>query len=155
MTAALNFCMAALLCLLRPAARADLRGASDTLGFSSRVRDFLQSLTSTQRETLLLAVSLGLGLLGIPPLIWLAGNALLGSYAHDGLRSLFTDFFKGLAAGSPAFWIAALGPYALVLLARALYSRVFSRRASSAGSETAAATEKVKSTRKTPTIGEL
>ena len=63
------------------------------------------------------------GLIGMPLLIWVAGNRWLGPYTHDqnlhaGPLALLQDFFLSLLHGSAVFWVVALGPAALVLLAR-------------------------------------
>jgi hypothetical protein len=65
------------------------------------------------------------GLVGMPLLIWLAGNRWLGPYAHEqnphaGPLALLQDFLLGLLHGSAVFWVVALGPAVLVLLARLL-----------------------------------
>jgi hypothetical protein len=63
------------------------------------------------------------GLIGMPLLIWVAGNRWLGPYTHDqnpraGPLALLQDFFLSLLHGSAVFWVVALGPAAFVLLAR-------------------------------------
>ena len=62
-------------------------------------------------------IGLPVGLLLLPPLIWLVGSRVFGAYAGGGTRDLVDHFFRGLAQGQQAFWIVALGPYlALVVL---------------------------------------
>jgi TctA family transporter len=63
------------------------------------------------------------GLIGVPLLIWVGGNRVLGPYTHEqnlhaGPLALLQDFFLGLLHGSAVFWVVALGPAALVLLVR-------------------------------------
>ena len=63
------------------------------------------------------------GLVGMPFLIWYAGNRVLGPYTHGsnqhaGPFALLSDFFSGLLHGSGVFWVVALGPAALLLLLR-------------------------------------
>jgi len=64
-----------------------------------------------------------LGLIGVPLLIWVGGNRVLGPYVHGqnlhaGPLALLQDFFLGLLHGSAVFWAVALGPAALLLLVR-------------------------------------
>lgn len=77
-------------------------------------------------ELLLPLAALAAGLLLLPLLIWLAGTRVLGAYTRAsegpaaGPLGLYADYYSALAHGVPAFWAAALGPLALVLLGRAL-----------------------------------
>ena len=76
-----------------------------------------------QREVIVAAAALAVGLLVMPFLIWAGGNRFLGPYAHGdnpkaGPWALFADYVVGLAHGSAVFWVVALGPLALVLLIR-------------------------------------
>jgi len=67
-----------------------------------------------------IAVALGIclvvGVLVMPPLIWLIGSAKLGPYVGGGLFALWRDYALALIKGSLAFWLVALGPYALLWL---------------------------------------
>lgn len=81
-----------------------------------------------RRELLILGIALLAGFLIVPLLIWTAGHSALGPYNHGGPGRLLADFMAGLAHGSPIFWAVALGPYALTLLVRFLYSQVRGRR---------------------------
>ena len=67
-------------------------------------------------------------LIGMPLLIWVVGNRVLGTYTHaqdptagTGPARLLADYFQGLTHGSLAFWCVAIGPYVLIWLARLLY----------------------------------
>jgi hypothetical protein len=80
------------------------------------------------RELVILAVAALVGFLIVPLLIWTVGHSTLGSYNHGGAGRLLADFMSGLAHGSPVYWAVALGPYALTLLVRFLYSQVRGRR---------------------------
>jgi hypothetical protein len=76
-----------------------------------------------RRELIIYGALLLLGLIGVPLLIWVAGNRWLGPYTHEqnlhaGPFALLQDYFLGLLHGSAVFWVVALGPAALVLLAR-------------------------------------
>ena len=69
------------------------------------------------------AAALLFGLIGVPLLIWVGGNRVLGPYVHGqnlhaGAFALLQDFFLGLLHGSAVFWAVALGPAALLLLVR-------------------------------------
>jgi hypothetical protein len=78
----------------------------------------------TRREIALFGGALALGLLVIPLLIWLVGHRVLGPYTHGddprgmGPLALYGDYFSGLAHGWLGYWTVALGPAALLLLAR-------------------------------------
>ena len=76
-----------------------------------------------RRELIIYGVLLLFGLIGMPLLIWVAGNRWLGPYTHEqnlhaGPLALLQDFGLSLLHGSAVFWVVALGPAALVLLAR-------------------------------------
>jgi len=76
-----------------------------------------------RRELIIYGVALLIGLLGMPLLIWFAGNRVLGPYTHGqnphaGPFALLADFFVGLVHGSAVFWAVALGPAVLLLLLR-------------------------------------
>jgi hypothetical protein len=70
-------------------------------------------------ELLTLAVSLVIGVVVMPCVIFLVGHLTLGEYAHGGVFAFWRDFVSGLAHGSEAFWFVALAPYLLLWLARA------------------------------------
>jgi hypothetical protein len=91
--------------------------------------------TRVRRELIIYGVLLLFGFLGVPLLIWVAGNRWLGPYTHEqnphaGPLALLQDYLEGLLHGSAVFWVVALGPAALVLLARLLIRlvRVSGRR---------------------------
>jgi hypothetical protein len=72
------------------------------------------------RELVTLGLCLFLGLALMPLLIWIVGKAELGPYANGGLGALLGDYYLGLAKGSLAYWLVALGPYAALWLLRGL-----------------------------------
>jgi hypothetical protein len=80
--------------------------------------------TRTRREMVLFGGALALGLLVIPLLIWIVGHRSLGPYSRGddphglGPLALYGDYFAGLARGWLGYWVVALGPAALLLLAR-------------------------------------
>ncbi|MGH8258818.1 MAG: hypothetical protein ACREUG_03920 [Steroidobacteraceae bacterium] len=73
-----------------------------------------------RRELLVLAAALACGVLVVPPILWTVGSHALGPYAGDGIGSFLSSFLRGLGAGTFGFWMVALGPYLVTLLARAL-----------------------------------
>ncbi len=86
-------------------------------------RERLRALSHPQRVLILYAAALLFGVLGVPFLIWLAGNRVLGPYTHGqnlhaGPFALLGDFFTGLVHGSAVFWAVALGPAVMLLLLR-------------------------------------
>lgn len=64
--------------------------------------------------------ALVLGFAVLPILIYFAGSALLGPYEGASLGTSFRSIYRGLGDGSIAAWIVVLGPYALLLLFKAL-----------------------------------
>jgi hypothetical protein len=72
----------------------------------------------TRRELILLLVLLACGLFGVPLLIWLVGQFVLGPYADGGAFALLADFFAGLRTGSLIHWSVVVGPYLFVLILR-------------------------------------
>lgn len=80
--------------------------------------------THTGREVALFGAALALGLLVLPLLIWIIGHRTLGPYTHGddphglGPLTLYGDYFAGLAHGWLGYWAVAIGPAALLLLAR-------------------------------------
>lgn len=78
----------------------------------------------TRREVALFGGALALGLLVIPLLIWIIGHRTLGPYTRGddphglGPLSLYGDYFSGLAHGWLGYWVVALGPVVLLLVAR-------------------------------------
>jgi hypothetical protein len=72
-----------------------------------------------RREFLWLLIALTVGLLLLPPAVWLVGSRVFGPYAGGNGRDLVDHFFRGLGQGFDAFWIVALGPYVAILSLRA------------------------------------
>jgi hypothetical protein len=75
------------------------------------------------RELIIFGAALLVGVIGMPLLIWVAGNRVLGPYTqganlHAGPWALLQDFFVALSHGSVVFWLVALGPAVFVLLLR-------------------------------------
>jgi hypothetical protein len=88
---------------------------------SLRSRLSLGALSPMRRELIAVGATLAFGILGVPFLIWLGGNRVLGPYTHGddpkgGPWGLFADYVVGLVHGSAVFWGVALGPLLLLLL---------------------------------------
>jgi len=88
-------------------------------------------LVMIRRELIILGIALACGFVGVPLLIWVVGNRILGPYVHtqdptagSGPMRLLADFFSGLAHGSVIFWCVVAGPYVLLILIRFLYAYV-------------------------------
>ena len=71
-----------------------------------------------RREALWVLIALPVGVLLLPPLVWLVGSRVFGPYAGGSLRDLMDHFFRGLGEGQQALWILALGPCLLILTLR-------------------------------------
>jgi len=69
-------------------------------------------------ELAIAGVALVIGLVGMPLLVWVAGRAVIGPYVNGGAGALMSDYFRGLATGSPACWVLVAGPYALLWFMR-------------------------------------
>jgi hypothetical protein len=98
----------------------------------ARARRCLQSQSRARRELMIFGIALLVGLIGVPPLIWVAGTRILGPYTrgtevHDSPLALMADYFAGLAHGSLIFWAVALGPAAFLLAARVILRAVVRR----------------------------
>ena len=75
------------------------------------------NISAVRRECLWLLTALAIGVLLLPPLIWLVGSHVFGAY-DGGSRNLVDHFFRGLGQGQQAVWIVALGPYLAILTLR-------------------------------------
>lgn len=71
-------------------------------------------LLTLNREARLLAGSLIFAAVALPPIVWIAGRALLGPYANGGMFAILGDYFALLSSGSTAAWILLFGPYVLL-----------------------------------------
>jgi hypothetical protein len=76
------------------------------------------NIATLRRESLWIVIALTVGLLLLPPLVWLIGTRVFGPYAGGNTRDLVDHFFRGLGHGQQAFWIVALGPYAAIMTLR-------------------------------------
>jgi hypothetical protein len=76
------------------------------------------NIVMVRRELLWLLIGLVVGLLLLPPLIWLAGSHVFGPYAAGNTRDLVDHFYRGLGQGQQATWIVALGPYLAIVVLR-------------------------------------
>ena len=78
---------------------------------------------------LILGSALLIGLIAVPLAIWFVGNRILGPYTHGtnthaGPMALLGDFFVGLSHGEISYWVVALGPALIILLARAAWALI-------------------------------
>ena len=76
------------------------------------------NIVAVRRELLWVLIGLVVGLLLLPPLIWLVGSRVFGPYAGGNTRDLVDHFYRGLGQGQQAPWIVALGPYLAILVLR-------------------------------------
>ena len=65
----------------------------------------------------------------MPLLTWVVGNRILGPYVHGanphaGPMALLGDFFEGLSHGALTFWVVALGPTIIIVLARLAWAAI-------------------------------
>lgn len=75
-----------------------------------------------KREGLLFAVFGGFGLLGLPALVFMVGQVLLGEYRPGaGMGTFYADLYGHLGALSPWAWLLVLGPWLAVQLLRLLW----------------------------------
>jgi len=79
-----------------------------------------RSTRGLKREALTLLLGLALGVILMPPLIWLVGSRTLGAYANGSPWAFGRDFFTALFKGSLPYVAVALGPYVAVWGWRAL-----------------------------------
>jgi hypothetical protein len=82
---------------------------------------------------ILFASALLLGAVVVPLLIWVVGNRILGPYTHGtnthaGPMALLGDFYDGLSRGWLSYWIVALGPLAIIVVARAAWELIVPKR---------------------------
>ena len=78
-----------------------------------------------------------LGLVVVPLLIWVVGNRILGPYTHGsnlhaGPMALLGDYYEGLSKGWPSYWIVAVGPLVIIVVARAAWELIVPKRAGNA-----------------------
>jgi len=91
---------------------AGLRELGHTLfTWFTRARDQYFSLSPPKFEAVTFGLTMLIGLLVMPALIYLAGRYTLMPYANGGVFALYFDFFKGLVQMRPSCWIVAAGPF--------------------------------------------
>jgi hypothetical protein len=75
-----------------------------------------------RRETLVLTVFGGFGLLALPAMVFIVGQQLLGEYRPGaGMGVFYADLYRHLGAMEPFAWLLVLGPYLGVQLLRLLW----------------------------------
>ena len=98
---------------------AGLRGLGQQLfTWFVRARDYYFSQPRPKFEALTFGVTLLVGLLIMPALIYLAGRYALMAYANGGVFALYFDFYKGLIELRPSCWIVVAGPFVILTLLR-------------------------------------
>lgn len=95
----------------------------------ARVRRSLTVRSRFGRELILVVGALLFGVILVPIAIWSVGNRILGPYTHGtnlhaGPMALLGDFFEGLSLGWISYWIVALGPLVIILLARVAWALI-------------------------------
>lgn len=85
---------------------------------------------------IIFGTALLLGLVVVPLLIWVVGNRILGPYTHGsnlhaGPMALLGDYYEGLSKGWLSYWIVALGPLVIIVVARAAWELIVPRRTGS------------------------
>jgi hypothetical protein len=76
------------------------------------------NIVVVRRELLWVLIGLVVGLLLLPPAIWLIGAHVFGAYAAGNVRDLVDHFYRGLGQGQQAPWIVVLGPYLAIVVLR-------------------------------------
>lgn len=77
---------------------------------------------SPARETVIFGVCLGVGLLAMPLLAYLAGELVLGPYAGGSAGQIIENEIRGLGSGALSSWVIALAPYVMVQIVRAIWN---------------------------------
>ncbi len=57
------------------------------------------NIVTVRREALWILIALAMGLLLLPPLVWLVGSHVFGPYAAGNARDLVDHFYRGLGRG--------------------------------------------------------
>lgn len=83
-----------------------------------RARDGYFAMPPLKFEATTFGLTLLVGLIVMPALIYLVGTAVLKPYANGGLFALYGDFLKGLVEPRPSCWIVLLGPFVFLTLFR-------------------------------------
>ena len=74
------------------------------------------------RETILFIALLLFGVVGLPILIYVVGQAVFGSYEGNGMAVFFDEHIQRLAHGDPATWFLALSPFLCISILRLMFS---------------------------------
>ena len=94
------------------------RGHGELFNWLVRARDGYFAMPPLKFEATTFGLTVLIGLLVMPALIYVAGTSVLMPYANGGLFSLYFDFLKGLVALRPSCWIVLLGPFGFLTLIR-------------------------------------
>jgi hypothetical protein len=84
----------------------------------TRSRDWYFSQPQPVFEAITLGLTLLVGLLVMPALIYLAGSFVLQAYANGGVFALYADFLKGLVEPRLSCWVVLIGPFVFLTLFR-------------------------------------
>jgi hypothetical protein len=77
-----------------------------------------------RRELILGAVLLAVGVLLLPPAVYIVGQRVFGEYAENaGIVDLELAIWRDLGALSLPAWILVLSPYLVIMLLRLAHSR--------------------------------
>ena len=90
-----------------------------------RARGYYFSLSRPKFEAMTLGLTLLVGLIVMPALIYVVGRYTLGAYSHGTLYeansnvfTLFFDFYKGLFEPRPSCWVVVIGPFVFLSFVR-------------------------------------
>jgi len=95
-----------------------LGGLAELFNWLVRARDGYFAMPPLKFEATTFGLTVLIGLLVMPALIYLAGTSVLMPYANGGLFALYFDFGKGLVELRPSCWIVLLGPFGFLTLFR-------------------------------------
>jgi hypothetical protein len=91
---------------------------TELFNWFERARVYYFSQSRPKFEAMTFGLTLLVGLLVMPALVYLAGRYTLREYANGGLFALYFDFFKGLLEPRPSCWIVVAGPFVMLTLIR-------------------------------------
>jgi hypothetical protein len=73
-----------------------------------------------RRDAVWLAAAFAVGLVVLPPVVYMTGTKVLGAYAGGGLGTFLKDFYTSLFRFEPAALTLAVGPLAVAIVWRVL-----------------------------------
>ena len=97
-------------------------GPTPTHMTSDRTQAVLERVkVIAKREAWIAGALVGFGFLLLPACVYFVGDITLGAYGPGGIKEFYVNQYRAVADGNVAAWILALGPYAIVQLARLLW----------------------------------